>query len=478
MPLTKVTNSIINGAPISVLDYGAIGNGVSNDTAAFVAAVADAVAENKALEIPAGTYLLNSEGVNFAAQGLSVFGHGNNTILKFTGTGRGFVLNGGTNGSGIGAMSVSDFLIVGNPNITDGFFQTGVFRSIFRNIEVRECNNNAFTILHGVSNQYDTLKYSTNEAAQTTTPTNGLVLDNNGVGYYTADCTFTNCIMEGFAGRGCFIVDGQGNVFVGGTFEGVTRGLEITATGFGNKFINVWFEANTLNDAEIYGNSNIFDGCYFGSNTPSQLNVQLVTAQGTVFNSGFIRAVNMQIVSNDSAFFGCGLSSNVALNFQGAGTFKRVACKKIDINAAVVGVFIDIIGESGSWTPAFASSGGGTQGAATIEFGQYTLVGSMCSITGRMSVPKGTLNAGDISVSGLPFTSKNVVGFLQFIIAGSWNNITLSAGFSHIALIINPNSTVAVLSQSGNAGLSAQISLASFPDPMILNFSGSFEIAE
>jgi hypothetical protein len=40
MALTKVSYSLITGSPINVRDYGAVGDGVTDDTNAFVAAVA------------------------------------------------------------------------------------------------------------------------------------------------------------------------------------------------------------------------------------------------------------------------------------------------------------------------------------------------------------------------------------------------------------------------------------------------------
>ena len=40
MSLTKVSYSMINGAVYNVLDYGAVGNGVADDTSAIVATIA------------------------------------------------------------------------------------------------------------------------------------------------------------------------------------------------------------------------------------------------------------------------------------------------------------------------------------------------------------------------------------------------------------------------------------------------------
>lgn len=56
MSLTKVSYSMITGAPANVLDYGAVGDGTTNDTAAIQAAL-DA---NACVTFPPGTYLVTS----------------------------------------------------------------------------------------------------------------------------------------------------------------------------------------------------------------------------------------------------------------------------------------------------------------------------------------------------------------------------------------------------------------------------------
>jgi hypothetical protein len=56
MSLTKVSFSMIDGASINVQDYGATGDGTTNDQAAIQAAIDAATAANKTVYLPAGRY--------------------------------------------------------------------------------------------------------------------------------------------------------------------------------------------------------------------------------------------------------------------------------------------------------------------------------------------------------------------------------------------------------------------------------------
>jgi hypothetical protein len=62
MSLTKVTFSMIDGPFINVKDYGAIGDGTTNDTTAVLAAIA--ASSGKVIIFPAGTYLVNNNTLN------------------------------------------------------------------------------------------------------------------------------------------------------------------------------------------------------------------------------------------------------------------------------------------------------------------------------------------------------------------------------------------------------------------------------
>lgn len=58
MSLTKASYSMITGAPINVLDFGATGNGTTNDTAAIQAAI-NSMSAGDELYFPSGNYLIS-----------------------------------------------------------------------------------------------------------------------------------------------------------------------------------------------------------------------------------------------------------------------------------------------------------------------------------------------------------------------------------------------------------------------------------
>lgn len=75
MSLTKATFSMISGAPLNALDFGAVGDGITDDTAAIQAAV-DAAVANRADEIhfPVGEYVIT--GTITLNSGIRLIGHG------------------------------------------------------------------------------------------------------------------------------------------------------------------------------------------------------------------------------------------------------------------------------------------------------------------------------------------------------------------------------------------------------------------
>lgn len=81
MALTKTTYSMIEGASLNVLDFGAIGDGVADDSAAIQAAINAVPSIGGEVYFPRGTYLVNTK---IALKGrLSLVGESrNNTFIK------------------------------------------------------------------------------------------------------------------------------------------------------------------------------------------------------------------------------------------------------------------------------------------------------------------------------------------------------------------------------------------------------------
>lgn len=75
MSLTKASYAMITGAPVNVKDFGAVGDGVTDDTLALTAAAA-ALQNNQELFFPSGTYLISYQGTPYS----SVYG---NVVLNF-----------------------------------------------------------------------------------------------------------------------------------------------------------------------------------------------------------------------------------------------------------------------------------------------------------------------------------------------------------------------------------------------------------
>ncbi len=91
MSLTKVSYSMITGAPVNVLDYGATGDGVTNDTVAIQAAItAVNAAGGGIVYIPVGTYIVGALTMKTKVR---IVGDGpSSTFLKSSHTGDGLMM--------------------------------------------------------------------------------------------------------------------------------------------------------------------------------------------------------------------------------------------------------------------------------------------------------------------------------------------------------------------------------------------------
>ena len=71
MALTKAHNRMVSGSSVNAVDYGAVGDGTTDDTAALQAAIT--AASGSSLIIPDGNYLVTSK---ITLSGCTIFGYG------------------------------------------------------------------------------------------------------------------------------------------------------------------------------------------------------------------------------------------------------------------------------------------------------------------------------------------------------------------------------------------------------------------
>jgi hypothetical protein len=95
---------------VSIKDFGAVGDGVTNDRNALQSALNT----GKNVFIPDGVYLFNSS-VSYTAHGQAIYGSGNNSVLK-SGSGSVYIITNGKNN-----VSIHDLKVVGTS--TNGGYQ-------------------------------------------------------------------------------------------------------------------------------------------------------------------------------------------------------------------------------------------------------------------------------------------------------------------------------------------------------------------
>jgi len=123
---------------VTVKDFGAVGDGVADDTVAIQAALNSGAG---AVYIPSGNYLVSSLS---AKSNTIIYGNGNSSVLTATGTGNILVITGVSGGTRITNVQVRNIKFQGLNNMAAGPLGCGVIVLHAQNITVDQCYFDSF----------------------------------------------------------------------------------------------------------------------------------------------------------------------------------------------------------------------------------------------------------------------------------------------------------------------------------------------
>lgn len=264
--LTDKLNELIN-----VRDFGAKGDGVTDDYAAIMAAYAWASTSSKKLYFPYGTYI-SSQNIVFSKPEVMVVGDGiRATSLRITAAGVAVEFNDSNPNHGQYAFTggIKDMELVGNPQTTIILYNNSVNHWKCDTVNLREADTNVGIGLKMVDTTASHIQHvvcSTNAQAMTSRPAHGLWFDAGPVtGGRTACTTLLHPIIEGMTSDGVHLRGCDQLMWLGGTSENNDgNGVTFAAQGQPriNTLIGVGFEHNR-GFADIYdaGQMNRFINC-------------------------------------------------------------------------------------------------------------------------------------------------------------------------------------------------------------------------
>lgn len=303
MSLTKVSYSMINSAPLSVIDYGADQSGVVNSSAAFNAAILDcALAGGGTVTMPYGTYLLQNTVFLPAYVTLDLGG----SIIQGPGVGS------ATNLFESGYLSGG--AVISNINVAE----TYVIRGSIRNGFIKNCGK-AIAVERLIDGceirdiQFENCTYAvwSNDSYYPrfiNLFSRGSASEATNAAFYFATYVNVNAIESVFVTDRVLgmeiAVNGNGLTLYNCGAEGCTDGIKVTGNLYPIKFDTCYFEANTavalsFNGGGVAEVTNCwFNSCGTGIYAGPNLNINVDD------NNYFTSTPQTVVIDNDFSVFG------------------------------------------------------------------------------------------------------------------------------------------------------------------------------
>ena len=400
MSLTKVSYSMIKGAPVNVLDFGATGDGTTNDTAAVQAAVTAA----DRVYFPAGTYLCDTITLDANSY---LYGDGASSIIKQNTVSSSYgtlYANSGSSSTHVQNIRIDSLQLLGQV-AAQGFSQFAHLISFngVRYVEITNCTIKGFR-------------------------GDGIYLGSGVVGgneRHNRNVTIRNCIIDGVNNdnrNGVSVVDGDEILIQGNTFINCTKN---TMPGC----IDVEPDANAFHIVRnIRIVNNFFENC--------QGNVGFI---GFVLSAATFTNQPKNFIVANNVFQGTSDGVTFINNYASYTEPFRVV---ISNNSGTVGRFLDFQ----KWVYGVTISGNSIQSSSTSVLGfAATDVCTNFSIVGNNFIGDGATQCLSIrSTSGLNIANNTFNNFYD-------NHINFGLSGSTISKVTITNNYFASISGANNS---------------------------
>lgn len=381
---------------VSVKDFGAVGDGTTDDTTALNAAIAYEQTNKKGLIFPAGTYKVTSTlaFLGSSLRNLTFIALGNVTIYN-TGSGPVATLDSGGDAVRCDNIIFDGFILKGNALSTYGLETRGVHRSYIR-ARAYDIATAGFHIKWSVLTEHK-LTVSDNIDTFSVNPGTGLIVSRSSAGNYTA-CSKFHVVMEGpITTLGIdYVYGGLGNIFTG-SCENIPRGFKQQSTAFDAILLGMDFEGNSVYDVQVEGRGLKLVDCDLSS-AGSSPNVTLASScSDFAARGGFIRQIDIDSAAAGTTINDVTLSDNVALGITGTGSsnWRGGGNVEVDTNRAITAEIYDQSGARSSYTASLT-------GCTTVPTSSITYRVDGDIVTLDIPTITGTSNTTAATLTGMP----------------------------------------------------------------------------
>ena len=413
---------------ISVKDFGAVGNGTTDDTAAIQNAINYVTSVKGKLYFPTGTYL-HATTLIFK-NNVIYYGDGQGSILKYTGTSDQIQVNNPINSSTAANITVQDLYLL-STIVTTGkanFADIGSSYLYFNNVYF-SCNYYGLILDQSELVVVEKCNFAFNLSGCVggIWIVNGPGHTSGALGGFTNRLTFIYNQFNGSNGYGIIDDGGTCHAIENNNFNGLGTHIRITAAGT-SSIVNNEMEGATTTSI-LFANTYYFGGASSGASYNLLVQNNLFTSGGSyslTFTSSC--AINLQYSLNEFNLNTGGAApdnnpSNYVNNVLAFGNY-NIGTGTVPYNNIVV---------NGTWTPIVGGSTTLGTGTYTTRTGTYFQNGNLCTFQAIITWTAHTGTGGQIYVS-LPKTVLDTnLNYVPCTVIS--NGITLSANQQIVGLV-------------------------------------------